>query len=117
MSKKQTERSVLSNTNSVAVLVYLHRAGGSSKVSYILESIKNYNSIKSAGSRLEEAYLITITEHTGRSGYFLYELTDLGRSVAQHLDAAERVIGGDPPECGKMPTNHGASSEQRDQVG
>jgi len=117
MSKKQTERSVLSNTNSVAVLVYLYRAGGSAKVSYILESVKNFNSIKSAGSRLEEANLITITEHTGRSGYFLYELTDLGRSVAQHLDAAECAMSGEHAECGKLSTNHGASPEQRDQVG
>ena len=115
MSKDESLKSVLSYQNSVVVLVFLYRSGGKSKAVFISDVVGNYNSVKSAGSRLKDAGLITITEHAGQSGYFLYELTDLGRDVAQHLDAAERAISGEPAAA-SMPSDHGALTAKRDKV-
>lgn len=85
-------KSVLSQPNSVTLLVYLLESGGSAKTSHIQEAIGNFNSVKSAGERLEKEGLVTITEHTGQSRYMLYELTERGREVAKHLKRAEDAL-------------------------
>ena len=87
-------KSVLSQPNSVTLLVYLLESGGSAKTSHIQDAIGNFNSVKSAGERLEKEGLVTITEHTGQSRYMLYELTERGREVAKHLKRAEDALQG-----------------------
>ncbi len=87
-------KSVLSQPNSVTLLVYLLESGGSAKTSHIQDAVGNYNSVKSAGERLEKEGLVTITEHTGQSRYMLYELTEKGRDVAKHLKKAEDALQG-----------------------
>lgn len=102
-------KSVLSASNSVAVLVSLQSKGGRSYASLLVEDVGNYNSVKSAAKRLDEEGLLTISELD--SGNILYELTDLGRRVAAELKRAEDVLAGlDPEEA--MPTDFGASEEK-----
>jgi len=115
MAKDETVKSVLSYQNAVALMVHLHRTGGSSKAVFLVDVIGNYNSVKSVGAKLQGEGLITITEVPGRSRYILYELTDRGRSVAQHLDAAERVRSGEPVSA-SMPMDYGTSTKQGDKI-
>jgi len=111
------DRNILSKPHSVGILVFLLRSGGKSKATFIQEAIEsNFDTMKNAAARLEDEGFLTITRVPGKASHILYALTDIGRDVAQYLDAAERVISGDLAECGKLSTNHGASSEQRDQV-
>ena len=93
--KEGATKSVLSTSNAVAIMVYLLRSGGSSKGTLTSDAIGiNYDSMKSSATRLESEGLLTKKDVPGKSKYTLYELTDLGRIVAQHLDAAERAISG-----------------------
>lgn len=85
---KETKKTILSQQNAFAFLVYLYRAGGSAKASYLQEVIPNYASIKSIGSQLEEDGLIITTVTTGKNGHILYELTEKGRKIATHLNNA-----------------------------
>lgn len=106
-------KSVLSASNSVAVLISLYLKGGKSYASLLVDSVGNYNSVKSAAKRLEKENLLIILELD--SGNIIYELTDLGRRVAAELKRAEDILAGlDPEES--MPIDFGASEEKGNTV-
>ena len=90
-----TLKTVLSQPNSVVILVFLLESGGQSKATFIRDVVGNYNSVKTAGQRLAEEGLITITNYSGKSSYILYELTPRGRNVARHLQKAEIEMSGE----------------------
>lgn len=93
MAPGKDVKTVLGFQNSVPVLIFLLESGGSAKSGYIREAVGNYNSIKSAAQRLSESGLITITAFGGKSSYILYELTELGRMVAEDLKRAnDRIL-------------------------
>ena len=93
MASGKDVKTVLGFQNSVPVLIFLLESGGSAKSGYIREAVGNYNSIKSAAQRLSESRLITITTFGGKSSYILYELTELGRMVAEDLKRAnDRIL-------------------------
>ena len=92
MASGKDVKTVLGFQNSVPVLIFLLESGGSAKSGYIREAVGNYNSIKSAAQRLSESGLITITAFGGKSSYILYELTELGRMVAEDLKRANDLI-------------------------
>lgn len=98
MTEPSSIKTVLGFQNSVPILIYLYEAGGSAKSGHLREAIGNYNSIKSAASRLEEAGLIKITSFSGKSAYILYELTDLGTDIARDLKRANDRLNGLLPE-------------------
>ncbi|MDY0246353.1 MAG: hypothetical protein RBR26_05460 [Methanosarcina mazei] len=90
-----TLKTVLSQPNSVVILVFLLESGGQSKATFIRDVVGNYNSVKTAGQRLAEEGLVTITNYSGKSSYILYELTPRGRNVARHLQKAETEMSGE----------------------
>lgn len=92
LSSVQQTKTVLSAQNSVAILVYLINQGGSAKASHIQNVVGNYNSVVTAGRRLEAEGLIKITIFTGKLSYHLYELTEKGKLVAQKLKEAEEIL-------------------------
>lgn len=92
LSSVQQTKTVLSAQNSVAILVYLVNQGGSAKASHIQNVVGNYNSVVTAGRRLEAEGLIKITIFTGKLSYHLYELTEKGRQVALKLNEAESLL-------------------------
>jgi hypothetical protein len=95
----------------VDFLVFLFRSGGTSKATFVWNAIGgNYDTTKNSALRLKKAELITISEHSGKSAYIQYELTELGRSVAAHLADADDCMNGvekvrvDPPGGGVRDT-------------
>lgn len=92
MASSKDVKTVLGFQNCVPVLIFLLESGGSAKSGYIREAVGNYNSIKSAAQRLSDSGLITITAFGGKSSYILYELTELGRLVAEYLKRANDLI-------------------------
>ena len=92
MASNKDVKTVLGFQNCVPVLIFLLESGGSAKSGYIREAVGNYNSIKSAAQRLSDSGLITITAFGGKSSYILYELTELGRLVAEYLKRANDLI-------------------------
>lgn len=85
---------VLSEKNSVAVLVFLLECGGSSKSTPILEAIQgNYSTLSgSIRERLEDAGLVTVQRTTGKSPSLIWSLTDLGTRVAMLLRQANELV-------------------------
>lgn len=85
---------VLSEKNSVAVLVFLLDCGGSSKSTPILEAIQgNYSTLSgSIRERLEDAGLVTVQRTTGKSPSLIWSLTDLGTRVAMLLRQANELV-------------------------
>ena len=103
-----TLKTVLSQPNSVVILVFLLESGGRSKATFIRDVVGNYNSVKTAGQRLAEEGLITVTNYSGKSSYILYELTPRGRNVARHLQKAETEMSGEiiiDPDMDTEPSN------------
>ena len=103
-----TLKTVLSQPNSVVILVFLLESGGRSKATFIRDVVGNYNSVKTAGQRLAEEGLITVTNYSGKSSYILYELTPRGRNVAIHLQKAETEMSGEiiiDPDMDTEPSN------------
>ena len=97
MASSKDVKTVLGFQNCVPVLIFLLESGGSAKSGYIREAVGNYNSIKSAAQRLSDSGLITITAFGGKSSYILYELTELGRLVAEYLKRANDLVLGVQP--------------------
>ena len=96
MDDDETQKSVLSKSNSVGILVFILQSGGSSKATFIRDFLgTSYYAMQNSAARLIEGGLLTIEKFHGKSGYTLYTLTDRGRAAAQHLDAAERTISGE----------------------
>ncbi|MGN0137417.1 MAG: hypothetical protein ACI381_02255 [Candidatus Methanomethylophilaceae archaeon] len=85
---------VLSEKNSVAVLVFLLECGGSSKSTPILEAIQgNYSTLSgSIRERLEDAGLVTVRRTTGKSPSLIWTLTDKGVRVAGLLKQANDLV-------------------------
>jgi len=103
-----TLKTVLSQPNSVVILVFLLESGGHSKATFIRDVVGNYNSVKTAGQRLADEGLITVTNYSGKSSYILYELTSRGRNVAIHLQKAETELSGEiiiDPDTDTEPSN------------
>ena len=76
----------------MAILVYLVNQGGSAKASHIQNVVGNYNSVVTAGRRLEAEGLTKVTINTGKLSYHLYELTERGQLVANILKEAEELL-------------------------
>ncbi len=91
-------KSVLSQQNAVAFLVYIYENGGITKPSYVQEVISNFNSVKNIAYALEKEKLITITEISGKDAHTRYELTLLGMEIAKNLKIAEDRLKGIVPE-------------------
>ena len=90
---KSKSKTVLGYSNSVPILIGIYENGGSIKSGHLRENIGNYDSIKNAADRLEDAGLITISHFDGKSAYIQYELTELGLLVAKDLKKAnDRII-------------------------
>lgn len=114
MSGQNANKSVLSKSNSVDILIYL-LVNGESKATIIQNGINlNYDSLKNSASRLEENGLITSHEVCGKSRYIAYKLTPMGEDVAADLKRANDRINGILPDDPEM--NCGSPSEEGDTV-
>lgn len=87
-NRKQT---VLANQNAVPFLIYLYK-NGPSKASYLQEIIKSYNSVKNVATALISEGLVISKEIKEKNICIVYELTDLGKKVAEKLIAAESLL-------------------------
>jgi len=108
--------------NAFSVLLYLYKSGKVQKTG-IYENVSYTSTMPTKLKYLEERGYITMASNKFENNTIHVELTDLGRSIAKKLREIELLISSDHTafneisEEGKMPTNHGASSEQRDSVG
>lgn len=72
------------------VLLYLLAVGESNKNQIRLKAEMGPNSLEGSVHRL--AMLNLIQEREGRGTEVLYSLTEKGKTVAGHLDAAEKIL-------------------------
>ena len=100
-------RTVLSQQNAVAMIIYLSESGGSAKISYIRHVIPNYASVKTIAAALAEEGIIEIIHVGGKNAHLLCKLTPLGEDIAKDLRRANARLAGTLPADEE--TNHGAS--------
>jgi len=112
--KEVATKSVLSQQDSVPMLVFLLKSNGSARSSDLQKVIPDRNSLESIASTLESEGLIEITQHFDESAYTLYTLTPHGQTVAAHLHKAEKVLSGEVVTDPDSDTNHDLLSEGRD---
>jgi len=112
--KEVATKSVLSQQDSVPMLVFLLKSNGSARSSDLQKVIPDRDSLESIASTLESEGLIEITQYFDESAYTLYTLTPRGQNVAAHLHKAEKVLSGEVVANPDGDVDHDVPSEKKD---